>query len=143
MAGALAHVKQEWQLFKHDPPGERFCRHRDRMKHRSRKHAMIAVAIGVLLEAIGFVLLFIPGPGLLAILFGLGLIASQSARLASFLDRVEVRARRIGRETKARWLAMSGASKIGLLLGIGAVIGAAMMVMWKFVVATYAAKLLG
>jgi hypothetical protein len=143
MASALAHVKQEWESFKHDPPGSRFSRHRERVRHRPRKHAVLALSIGILLEAVGFVLLFIPGPGLLAILFGLGLIASHSSRLASLLDRIEVRARRFGRHIRARWLALSGASKIGLLLGIGAVIGAVMMVMWKFVVATYAAKFLG
>lgn len=143
MASALAHVKQEWELFKHDSPGFRFCNHRERMKHRSRWHTVIALSIGVVLEIAGFLLLFIPGPGLLVIFFGLGLIAANSARLASFLDRVEVRARRLAHHTKARWLAMSGASKIGLLLGIGAVLGAAMMVMWKLVVATYAVRLLG
>ncbi|NVB79560.1 MAG: hypothetical protein HOV81_14280 [Kofleriaceae bacterium] len=143
MAGALASVKKEWELFKHDPPGVRFCRHRARMQNRSRTHTAIALSVGILLVTGGIVLLFMPGPGVLAIFFGLGLIAAQWERLASFLDRVEVRARRLGRHAKARWLAMSGASKIGLLLGTGAVIGAVMMVMWKFVVATYAAKLLG
>jgi hypothetical protein len=88
-------------------------------------------------------MLFVPGPGLLAILFGLGLIAASSQRLSGFLDRFEVRGRRLGRHLKQRWVALSGAGKASLLLGIGAFVGAAMMVMWKFVVGTYVLALLG
>ena len=142
MAGALAHVKQEWKLFKHDPPGPRFCNHRERMKHRSRTHGVIAVAIGIVLLAGGFVLLFMPGPGIPLIVFGLALIAAHSQRLSGFLDTGECRLRRLGRHTKARWVAMSGASRVSVIVAIGAVVGAAMMVMWKFVVSTYVLDLI-
>lgn len=143
MASALAHVKAEWKLFKHDAPGVRFSQHRERMRHRSRKHTAIALAAGITLLVVGFAMLFMPGPGLLGILFGLGLIAASSQRLSRFLDQLEVRARRLGRHTKQRWVALSGAGKASLLLGIGAFVGVAMMVMWKFVVGTYVLALLG
>jgi hypothetical protein len=39
-------------------------------------------------------LLFIPGPGLLAIALGLALVAARSQRLAAALDRAEQRIRR-------------------------------------------------
>src|SRR5690349_12986167 len=120
MDGALTHVKAEWKLFKHDSPGVRFTKHRERMLHRSKKAKAAAVAAGCLLVAGGGVMLFIPGPGLLVILFGLGLLAAQSPRLARFLDRLEVRARRLGRHLKQRWVALSGPAKGSLLLGVGA-----------------------
>lgn len=143
MDGALAHVKAEWKLFKHDSPGVRFSKHRERMQHRSKKAKAAALAAGFILLAGGAVMLFIPGPGLLVILFGLGLLASQSAPLAGFLDRLEVRARRLGRHLKQRWVALSGAAKGSLLLGVGAIVGASMMVMWKYVVGAYVLRLIG
>ena len=143
MASALAHVKAEWVLFKHDPPGVRFRKHRERMLHRSKKAKAAALVAGCILLAGGVVMLFIPGPGLLVIFFGLGLLASQSPRLARLLDRLEVRARRLGRHVKQRWVALSGPAKGSLLLGIGAIVGASMMVMWKYVVGAYVLRLIG
>ena len=142
MASALGHVKEEWQLFKHDPPGLRFSNHRHRMKDRSRKHTALAVAIGIALLVGGFVLLFMPGPGLLLIVFGLGLVASQSERLADWLDRTETRLRRIGHHTMQRWIAMSGAAKVSLIVGMAVAIASAGLLVWKLVLGTYVLGLL-
>lgn len=142
MASAFGHVKDEWQLFKHDPPGLRFSNHRHRMKDRSRTHTAIAVAIGLGLLAGGFVLLFMPGPGLLLIVFGLGLIASQSQRLADWLDHNETRLRRLGHHTMQRWIAMSGAAKVGLIIGMAVAVASAALLVWKLVLGTYVLRLL-
>ena len=75
-------------------------------------------------------------------MFGLALIAAHSRRLSSFLDRGECWLRRLGRHTQQRWVAMSGATKVSVIVAIGAVIGAAMMMMWKFVVSTYVLDLI-
>ena len=45
--GALAEVKTEWKLFKHDEPGARFRNHRERMKEKPRGHSVVAIAIGI------------------------------------------------------------------------------------------------
>ena len=135
--GALADVKREWRHFRNDEPGTRFTNHRERMKHRSRAHSAIALTVGVMLLAGGVVLLFVPGPGLLLIAFGLGLIASHWARLAAVLDRSEPRLRAVGRRAKRRWNGMTGRAKLGVILCIGACAAAGLMFMWRFVVSAY------
>jgi hypothetical protein len=134
---SLADVKHEWHCFRDDEPGHRFQNHRERMKHRSRKHSVMAVALGVVLLASGVVLLFIPGPGLLLIVFGLALIASHSTRLSALLDRTEPRLRAAGHAIKQRWQAMPGRAKLSVLIAIAAVTGAVMLAMWKLVVSAY------
>jgi len=91
--GALADAKREWKQVYHDVPGERFCHHRERMLSRPRWHSYIALGAGVVTIAAGVVLLFIPGPGTVFIVVGLGLVASHSARLAGWLDHSEPRLR--------------------------------------------------
>jgi hypothetical protein len=135
--GALAEVKQEWKSFKDDEPGERFRNHRERMKEKPRGHSVVALAIGVLLVAGGVVLLFIPGPGSLLIVFGVALIASHSKTLSAKMDRAEPKLRELGRRGKRRWQAMPGRAKLGMILALGLLAVAAGLGMWKYVVAAY------
>lgn len=129
--GAVADAKHEWRHFCSDAPGERFQNHRDRMRCRPRWHTFLASGVGTFFIATGFVLLFMPGPGLLSIGFGVALFASHSVRLASLLDRGEVRLRRLSRRTKRRWRHLSGHAKVGLLLGVAATATVAMVAMWR------------
>jgi hypothetical protein len=99
----IAALKSEWRCFRDDPPGERFERHHDRMQERSRALLIIQVLLGVLLMAAGVVLLFIPGPGLLVMAFGLGLLAGTSRRIAKWMDRAEPRVRERWQALKAWW----------------------------------------
>jgi ferric-dicitrate binding protein FerR (iron transport regulator) len=135
--GALAEVKQEWQHFKDDAPGERFRKHRDRMKQKSKKHSAVAIGLGVLLLAGGVVLLFMPGPGLLFIVFGVALVGSHSKKLSDLMDRSEPKLRRAGRRTKHRWEALPGRAKLGVIIGMASLAAAACLFMWKFVVSAY------
>jgi len=48
------------------------------------------MAVGVLLCLTGVVMLVTPGPGLLALLAGAGLLAAESLALARVLDRAEL-----------------------------------------------------
>jgi uncharacterized membrane protein YbaN (DUF454 family) len=134
---SFADVKQEWHHFRDDPPGERFRNHRDRMKQRSRTHAAAAIALGVLFLMVGVVLLFIPGPGLLFIVFGLALIASHSKRLSDVLDRTEPKLRRAGHRTKAHWQALPGRAKFGVIIALAMLAVAASLTMWEVVVSGY------
>lgn len=84
-------------MFRDGAPGRRFVEEHDRIEHSTP--ARIAVAgLGILLIAGGIVMLFIPGPGLVAILFGLALIATTWRRLAAWMDLGEVRVRAWRRE---------------------------------------------
>jgi hypothetical protein len=134
---ALAEVKQEWKHFRDDRPGERFSKHRERMKQKPRSHNAVALGLGVLLVVGGGVLLFMPGPGSLLIVFGLGLIASHSRRLAGVLDRAEPRARSVGRRVKRTWRRLSQRGKVGVVVGLAAVAAGGMLFMWRFVVSAY------
>ena len=135
--GALAEAKQEWKLFRDDRPGERFGNHRVRMKQKSRAHSIAAVATGVVLVNGGVVMLFTPGPGAVAILFGLALIGSHSSRLSALLDRGEPWARQVAHRTKRKWRTMSGQARVGVLVGLALVGVALLMAMWRFVISAY------
>ena len=99
----MSSLAQQWRSFKNDEPGKRFMHQRERMKQEGRGLAIALVALGILLLAGGFVLLFIPGPGLLLIVFGLALVAGVSSPLARLLDRTEPKLRRFGRRLRARF----------------------------------------
>lgn len=100
----LETAKRAWRSFRADEPGRRFTNHHNR-EHRSGSRAGIVVrfVIGALLIAGGVVLLFIPGPGLLAMLFGVALVAGESRWLAARMDRAELRARDRWRSWRRRW----------------------------------------
>jgi hypothetical protein len=134
---ALAEVKQEWKHFRDDRPGERFSKHRERMKKKPRSHNAVALGLGLLLVVGGGVLLFMPGPGSLLIGFGIAVIASHSQKLARLLDRAEPRARRAGGWVKRTWQRLSHPGKVGVVVGLAAVATGSMLFMWRFVVSAY------
>ncbi|HEU4611640.1 MAG TPA: PGPGW domain-containing protein [Kofleriaceae bacterium] len=107
------------------------------MRHRPRRHSALALGLGIVLLAGGVVLLFIPGPGLLLILFGLALVASHSERLSRLLDRAEPALRRSGRRAKLRWQAAPSRAKVGLVLGLVSAAGAFLVVAWRIAVAAH------
>jgi hypothetical protein len=72
----------------------------------------------------GIALLFIPGPGLLVILFGMGLLGGQSKTLARGLDRVEPPVRRAGRRLVRGFKRRSRVTQV-MLVAIAALIAAA------------------
>jgi hypothetical protein len=91
-------LSHAWHQFKDGAPGRRFVDEHDRVVDRSRVARVGVIFLGSVLFGAGVVMLFIPGPGLLAILFGLALIATGWRRLAAWLDLGEVRMRAWRRE---------------------------------------------
>lgn len=75
----------------------RFKRFRKLHHYFKRKYGksttvrLIAIFIGIFFILIGIILLFIPGPGLLFLILGIGLISLSSIKLARFLDKIEFR----------------------------------------------------
>jgi hypothetical protein len=134
---AVADLKQEWHQFRHDRPGERFYKHRERMRKKSRKHTAAAFALGVLLCAAGFMFLFIPGPGLPLIVFGLALVATHWKRLADGMDRAELRLRRATRRVGNWWRHSSRVAKAAVVTGGLVVASGFLLAMWRWVVSAY------
>lgn len=99
----MAKLAAEWHAFRADSPGERFRHHYERSQLTSQASRIARVLVGIVLVAAGLVLLFIPGPGLLVGLFGFALLSSQSRILATALDRVEPRVRRLAGRVRARF----------------------------------------
>lgn len=61
---------------------------------------LTALFFGVLFLLIGFILLFIPGPGALFIIIGLAMLSLLSKRMAKILDKTEHRIWRYFAERK-------------------------------------------
>ena len=79
----------------HSRPGQRF---QDRYRRKSEtgrgRLARCAVILaGIALTLVGIFFLAVPGPGIPILAVGLALIAQESAVMARFLDRAELRVR--------------------------------------------------
>jgi len=107
------------------------------MMKKSRTHAAVSFALGVLLLTAGFVLLFMPGPGAPLIIFGLALIATHSKRLSDLLDRAEPALRHFGERLATEWKAQPKRNKAALVTS-GLVLASLFCIAtWKLVVAAY------
>ena len=135
--GHAAELKQEWELFKHDEPGQRFTHHRERMKQRSKFINVVGLVLGIALLAAGVAFCFLPGPGTVLIVFGLALVGARWARMARMMDRAEPKLRHFFHRGKRRWHSMSGKAKLSVMLGLAAIAAAACLFMWRFVVSAY------
>ena len=89
--------KQTWRRLKAAKPGQRFQQEFRRRHSAGRSPIQKALLIvgGLLLMAAGFLLLFIPGPGLVFLFAGGFLIAQQSLVAARVLDWSEIRLRKL------------------------------------------------
>ena len=97
-------IRADFRRFVKDAPGTRFAR-----RYAQRRDAAMAwwqraawLLAGLFFVLAGFVMLFTPGPGLLAIGFGLTCLAQESLRLARWCDRVEMRLRAAWTRWRAR-----------------------------------------
>lgn len=88
-------IRKEWHAFAADAPGKRFaCRYARKRATRTGLAGRIAwVLAGLLFVLLGFVMLFTPGPGLLAMGFGATCLSQESHALCGALDRAELRVR--------------------------------------------------
>jgi hypothetical protein len=125
MASTIDNVKREWRAFKHDEPGVRFQHQHDRMQKKAHSIRIAQAAAGLILTIAGIVLLFVPGPGLLVMVFGLALLAGLSNALAKLLDRAEPPLRHEAQLLRRGWHRLAGSAKVGLaglaLVGLGAI----------------------
>lgn len=119
---------RKWHLLPTGRPGERF-RSRYHEHQKSRRGwglgAMLLrfVLAGVCL-AIGFILVFIPGPAVVFFLIAGALLAADWLAVARLLDWGEVHARRIWNRGRGMWKKMSNLGRVTLVLA-AVVLGAA------------------
>jgi hypothetical protein len=99
--------KKQWHALKESRPGcrfqDRYQRHQQSRLGRSKFGKVLFFGGGPLLMLVGILLLFIPGPGLVFLFVGAGMLASESLVTARFLDRVEIQLRRLNQKGKALW----------------------------------------
>jgi hypothetical protein len=133
MASALGGIKQEWRRFRDDPPGQRFRNHNERVSHQSPVLVAARLVAGLVLVAIGIVLLFIPGPGTILIAFGLGVLAGRSKRLAGWLDRAEPVVRRWLDSARRRWKRLPRIAHVAIVVGALAAAGGAAYLAWSLI----------
>ena len=120
MAIALE-MKKEWRRFKHDEPGKRFENHRKRMEDSSHAKRVLRAIAGAALVVVGIVFCFLPGPGLLGVVFGLALLAGMSRWLSHQLDRIEPRVRD-GLHRANDWWHARSINQRALMLGSTAIV---------------------
>ena len=93
-----------WDRFVHATPGRRFQERYERMqedKCGALKRCAL-VGAGILLSLVGIFFMAVPGPGIPILAVGLALIAQESAAMARFLDRTELRLRRLWASYRGR-----------------------------------------
>ena len=84
-------LKRQAHDFTKQRSGTRFqTRFRSRPPERNRWHVMFTIALAGVLILIGFVLLFLPGPGIAFLIFAALLIAGESLLAARALDRADL-----------------------------------------------------
>lgn len=90
-------LKQTWRRLEAGKPGRRFEEEFRRRHGASRSPLQRALLIGggLVFMAAGFLLLFMPGPGLLVLFVGGFLLAQQSLPAAQAIDWIEVRLRKL------------------------------------------------
>lgn len=117
-------LKKTWRHFRDAEPGTRFLLHyrRHQSGKRSKFTALISVVLGLALIAAGVLGLVFPGPGLLGLALGFGVLAQESEKASRLLDRIELWIRKQVTAFKRWWGKASLPSRI-LVTAVGCVFG--------------------
>jgi len=90
-------LRRDWRTLWKSRPGRRFQAYYE-SRHAAASNRLgrvLNLALGLLLSATGLFFLPAPGPGMLILLLGAGMIARESLFMARLLDGAEVRGRRL------------------------------------------------
>lgn len=103
----IERIKRNWQDFKDSQPGHRFYERYKRRQRTSRgrwdKYTLLNIGLGIVIAAIGVILIPAPGPGWLVTFVGLGLLGSEFAPIARALDWLELKGRAIAEWGERVW----------------------------------------
>lgn len=119
-------IRRSWGLLKSGKPGDRFERfYKNQQEGRSPVRKVVSIVIGVAIVAAGLVLLPAPGPGMLVVALGFGLLAREFLVVARALDWLEPRLRKAVAAGKRLWTRSSMAGRAALVLGAAVIVAAA------------------
>lgn len=128
-------LKQTWRHFRDAEPGKRFLLHykRHQANKRGKFSFVISMFLGLALLVAGVLGLVFPGPGLLGIALGAGVLAQESEKASRALDRLELWIRHLVARFKKWWKQASLLAKI-LVTTAGCVVGFAAAAAFGFFV---------
>lgn len=110
-------LRENWRELKDGEPGSRFVDHFER--RQERRHGpwkrVVLIVGGVALLVAGLFMLIAPGPGILGVLIGGGLIAQESRTAARAMDWLEVRARQVTEPARRAWDRASNPVRVALV----------------------------
>jgi hypothetical protein len=111
----IGKAERSWLLFKNTKPGDRFQVRYYYRKQRGtgRLSRIFNIVLGSVLVIMSTLFGWAPGLGLVTLLIGLTLIAGEMFPVARFLDRSEVRLRKLARLAGKVW---AGATTVGRTL---------------------------
>jgi len=99
----FARLRRNMRTFMTVPSGRRFRAHYERMRARPGMwRAVLAIGGGLVLVALGIVMLVTPGPGFIVAAIGAALIAGESLVAARILDRIDLAVTRVWARWRAR-----------------------------------------
>jgi Putative transmembrane protein (PGPGW) len=93
LAIMIGELKQHYEELKAGPPGKRFQELHRRRAARGKRRKSLVIAAAIALIAIGIAMLVLPGPGLIFLVGGVGLIAQELLVVARALDALELQLR--------------------------------------------------
>ncbi len=110
-------IRRSWRLLAGGKPGDRFERfYRSQQEGRTPARKVLSILIGFAIAAAGIVLLPAPGPGMLVVALGLGLLAREFLAVARALDWLEPRLRRTIVAAVRLWRKSSPLGRAALVL---------------------------
>lgn len=126
MRAMFGRMQYYWEQFKEDVPGRRFqdryWRNQERARGRFDIRRLLNLAAGILLVMVSVFFGWAPGPGMLTLFIGLGMISGEFQPAAIFLDWAEVRLRKLWRVCEAVWAEASTGERALIVLALGAVV---------------------
>ena len=113
----LEGLKENWRELKDGEPGSRFVDHFERRQERSTSawKRVALMVVGVALLVAGLFMLIAPGPGILGVFIGGGLIAQEWRTAARVMDWLEVQVRKVTEPAKRAWDRASRPVRVALV----------------------------
>jgi uncharacterized protein (TIGR02611 family) len=127
ISGMLRFLRLQWRDLACGQPGTRF-RQRWRAREQRRRSYFakpLYMAAGFCVFLVGLVMLPAPGPGCLVVFAGAAMIAEESFSMATLLDRIELKGRRMLKCGMGCWARASMALKAVSFVLAAAVVGVA------------------
>ncbi len=117
-------MRKHWREFQEDEPGRRFRDRYDRNQEKDRGRfdvgRLVNLTVGPVLVIVSVFFGWAPGPGMLTLFIGLGMVANEFRPAARFLDWGEVEVRRLWRVAEAVWSASSPGERGLIVLALTA-----------------------